>query len=161
VAEDDAVQRIVVGVDGSETSKAALRWAAVLARAMGAELEAVRAFRYPPALHDWSALPSNYGFLPELPPEDVVERGVHDDLADLVAAELGSDSGAAVRVRRGHPAKVVLEAAADAVALVVGRSGHGGLTELLRVGSVARACAEHASCPVVVVPATANGSAST
>ena len=47
VAEDDAVQRIVVGVDGSETSKAALRWAADLARAFGVELEAVRAFRYP------------------------------------------------------------------------------------------------------------------
>ena len=159
------MQRIVVGVDGSETSKAALRWAAVMARALGVELEAVRAFRYPPALHDWSALPSNYGFLPELPPEDVVERGVHDDLADLVAAELGSDSGATVRVRRGHPAEVVaevvLEAAADAVALVVGRSGHGGLTELLRVGSVARACAEHAPCPVVVVPVAAHGSAST
>ena len=124
------MQRIVVGVDGSETSKAALRWAADLARAFGVELEAVRAFRYPPALHDWNALPSNYGFLPELPPEDIVERGLHDDLVDLVAAELGSDSGATVRVRRGHPAEVVLEAAADAVALVVGRSGHGGLTEL-------------------------------
>ena len=161
VAEDDAVQRIVVGVDGSETSKAALRWAADLARAFGVELEAVRAFRYPPALHDWNALPSNYGFLPELPPEDIVERGVHDDLVDLVAAELGSDSGATVRVRRGHPAEVVLEAAADAVALVVGRSGHGGLTELLRVGSVARACAEHAPCPVVVVPGAAHSSAST
>ena len=160
MAEDGAVQRIVVGVDGSETSKAALRWAAALARAFGVELEAVRAFRYPPALHDWNALPSNYGFLPELPPEDIVERGVHDDLVDLVAAELGSDSGATVRVRRGHPAEVVLEAAADAVALVVGRSGHGGLTELLRVGSVARACAEHAPCPVVVVPGAAHGSAS-
>ena len=87
------MQRVVVGVDGSETSKAALRWAADLARAFGVELEAVRAFRYPPALHDWNALPSNYGFLPELPPEDIVERGVHDDLVDLVAAELGSDSG--------------------------------------------------------------------
>ena len=59
MAEDGAVQRIVVGVDGSETSKAALRWAADLARAFGVELEAVRAFRYPPALHDWDALPSN------------------------------------------------------------------------------------------------------
>ena len=83
VAEDDAVQRIVVGVDGSETSKAALRWAADLARAFGVELEAVRAFRYPPALHDWNALPSNYGPLPELPPEDIVdhvEAGVGPDL---------------------------------------------------------------------------------
>jgi nucleotide-binding universal stress UspA family protein len=142
------VKRIVVGVDGSETSKAALRWAAELARASGAELQAVRAFRYPPALHDWSALPSNYGFLPELPAEDVVERGVHDELADLVVAELGPESGATVRV--------LVEAAADAAMLVVGRSGHGGLSELLRLGSVARACTEHAPCPVVVVPTAAD-----
>ncbi len=145
-----------MGVDGSETSKAALRWAAELARASGAELQAVRAFRYPPALHDWSALPSNYGFLPELPAEDVVERGVHDELADLVVAELGPESGATVRVLRGHPAEVLVEAAADAAMLVVGRSGHGGLSELLRLGSVARACTEHAPCPVVVVPTAAD-----
>ena len=155
------MRRIVVGVDGSETSKAALRWAADLARAFAVDLEVVRAFRYPPALHEWTALPTNYGFLPEMPPEDVVERGVHDELADLVVTELGADSGTTVRVRRGHPAEVVLEAAAEAVTLVVGRSGHSGLTELLRLGSVARACIEHAPCPVVIVPTEADGSAST
>jgi len=159
--EDDPMRRIVVGVDGSETSKAALRWAADLARAFAVDLEVVRAFRYPPALHEWTALPTNYGFLPEMPPEDVVERGVHDELADLVVTELGADSGTTVRVRRGHPAEVVLEAAAEAVTLVVGRSGHSGLTELLRLGSVARACIEHAPCPVVIVPTEADGSAST
>jgi nucleotide-binding universal stress UspA family protein len=92
------VERIVVGVDGSDTSRAALRW---VAPGLGAELDVVRAYRYPPALQDWTAVPSNYGFLPELP-----------------------------------------------------RSGHGGFSEMLRLGSVARACIEHAPCPVVVVPAS-------
>ncbi len=144
--------RIVVGVDGSEPSRAALRWAAATAAALGAQLEPVRAFRYPPALHEWTAVPSNYGFLPELPPLETVERGVRDELTDMVAAELGPDSGVTAHARRGHPAEVLLAAAADAAMLVVGRSGHGGLSELLRLGSVARACTEHAPCPVVVVP---------
>ncbi|MDT7710440.1 MAG: hypothetical protein QOG20_6047 [Pseudonocardiales bacterium] len=146
------MNRIVVGTDGSATSTAALRWAAATADGLGADLEVVRAFRYPPALHDWAAVPSNYGFLPELPAEDVVERGVHDELADLVATELG-DRDVTVRVLRGHPAEVLIEAGKDAAMLVVGRSGHGALSDLLRIGSVARTCIEHAPCPVVVVPA--------
>jgi nucleotide-binding universal stress UspA family protein len=145
--------RIVVGVDGSEPSRAALRWAGATAAALGGELEPIRAFRYPPALHEWTAVPSNYGFLPELPAEDVVEREVGDALAETVTAELGADAAAAARARRGHPAEVLLAAAAGAELLVVGRSGHGGLADLLRLGSVARACTEHAPCPVVVVPA--------
>lgn len=152
------MERIVVGIDGSDTSRAALRWAATAAAGLGAELDVVRAFRYPPALHDWTAVPSNYGFLPELPPEDVVERGAHDDTADLVTSELGVDSAVkatvrAVRAER-RPAEVLVEAAAGASMLVVGRSGHGGISEMLRIGSVARACIEHAPCPVVVVPAS-------
>jgi nucleotide-binding universal stress UspA family protein len=147
------MRRIVVGVDGSEPSRAALRWAAATAAALGAELEPVRAFRYPPPLQEWTAMPSNYGFLPELPAEEVVERGVHDELADAVTAEVGADVAAKALVRRGHPAEVLLAAADGAALLVVGRSGHGGLADLLRLGSVARACTEHAPCPVAVVPA--------
>lgn len=146
----------MVGVDGSDTSKAALRWAVTAAVGFGAELEVLRAFRYPPAMHEWTAVPSNYGFLPELPPEDVVERGAHDEVADLVTAELGAEPTVPVTVRveriERRPAETLVEAAGGAMMLVVGRSGHGGISDLLRVGSVARACIEHAPCPVVVVP---------
>jgi nucleotide-binding universal stress UspA family protein len=97
----------------------------------------------------------NYGFLRSCL-RRTSSSGVHDELADLVVAEPGPESGATVRVLRGHPAEVLVEAAADAAMLVVGRSGHGGLSELLRLGSVARACTEHAPCPVVVVPTAAD-----
>jgi nucleotide-binding universal stress UspA family protein len=49
---------------------------------------------------------------------------------------------------------LLIETAAGAALLVVGRSGHGGFSEMLRLRSVARACIEHAPCPVVVVPAS-------
>jgi nucleotide-binding universal stress UspA family protein len=59
---------------------------------------------------------------------------------------------------------VLIDAADGATLLVVGRRGHGGVVGLL-LGSVARACTEHAPCPVVVVPpapsdAPATGAAS-
>ena len=147
------MQRIVVGVDGSAASRAALRRAADLARDLGAGLEVMQAWQYPPDLHDWDAVPSNYGFLPMVPPVQRVEEGARDDLAATVADVLGPDPGAAVtqRVVEGHPARVLIEAANGAAFLVVGRRGHGGLAGLL-LGSVARACSEHADCPVLIVP---------
>jgi nucleotide-binding universal stress UspA family protein len=153
IPEADGVQRIVVGVDGSAASRAALRRAADLAQDLGAELDVVQAWQYPPALHDWDAVPSNYGYLPMAPPVERVEQDARDDLAATVADVLGSDPVVTVtqRVVEGHPARVVMEAAKGATFLVVGRRGHGGLAGLL-LGSVARACSEHAACPVVIVP---------
>lgn len=52
----------------------------------------------------------------------------------------------ATRIER-RPAEAVIEAAAGAMLLVVDRSGHGGSSDLLRVGSVATACVGHAPCP--------------
>ena len=64
------------------------------------------------------------------------------------------------RVVEGHPAQVLIDAADGATLLVVGRRGHGGVVGLL-LGSVARACTEHAPCPVVVVPPAPTGAAPT
>ena len=142
-----------MGVDGSAASRAALRWAADLALRLGAALEAVQAWQYPPDLRDWEALPSNYGYLPMVPSVERVEQGVRDGLAATVADVLGTEPGLAVtqRVVEGHPGRALMDAADGATFLVVGRRSHGGLAELL-LGSVARACSEHADCPVVIVP---------
>jgi nucleotide-binding universal stress UspA family protein len=149
------VERIVVGIDGSATSRAALRWAADLARRLDAGLEVVNVWQYPPALHEWDAVPSNYGYLPMVPPAERIEQEARDGLAATVADVLGSEPGCAVtqRVVEGHPARKLSDLAAGAALLVVGRRGHGGLAGML-LGSVARTCSEHAGCPVVVVPHT-------
>ncbi len=148
------MDRIVVGVDGSATSLAALRWVAGAAERFGAGVDVIRAFHYPPPMTEWEAVPSNYGYLPQLPAEDVVERAFHDQLVDLAAEAFGAAPAVPVQVRvlRGAATDVLADASDGATLLVVGRRGHSGLAELLRLGSTATSCVEHAHCPVVVVP---------
>jgi nucleotide-binding universal stress UspA family protein len=152
--EDRCVQRIVVGVDGSVASKVALRWAADIAGCIGAGLEVIRVWHYPPPYHEWDARPSSYGFLPLVPNHDLAERMARQELADTTVEVLGPEPAVPLteRVIQGQAADVLIEASTEAQLLVVGRRGHSGLAALL-LGSVARACTEHAHCPVVVVPA--------
>ncbi|MGZ6833482.1 MAG: universal stress protein, partial [Mycobacteriaceae bacterium] len=78
--------RIVVGVDGSDGSKAALRWAVGQAELSGAKVEAVAAWEYP-ATYGWAPMYSDDETLPELTKKQVSET-VRDTLgaeaADLV-----------------------------------------------------------------------------
>lgn len=133
--------RIVVGVDGSEPSKAALRWAARLAPAIGATIEAVIAWEFP----------TNFGWAVEASdwrPDRDAETILNETLDDVFGSE--RPDGLVGSVREGRTASVLLEAARSAEMLIIGSRGHGGFTGLL-LGSVSAECAEHASCPVLVV----------
>ena len=133
--------RIVVGVDGSEPSKLALRWAAALARAMGgAHIEAVSAWHLPTA-YGWSYAPDNWN------PSGDDERALRDAVDEVFAAERPADLE--LIVREGVAAHVLLEQSKGAALLIVGSRGHGGFAGLL-LGSVSMACAEHAACPVLI-----------
>jgi len=141
MAEDR--QRIVVGVDGSESSKQALRWAIRQAELTGGSVDAVTAWHYPPA----------YGAAPV-----AIDDGVdfEDDAKRTLTEALAEVSGPASDIRvdpliaEGQAAAVLLEAARGADLLVVGSRGHGGFTSAL-VGSVSLYCVLHAHCPVLVV----------
>lgn len=134
---------IVVGVDGSASSKAALNWALDQSGLAGAELHAVIAWEFP-AFYSWEGGP--------MPPEEF-EQTACQNLYETVDEALASGPSAVevVReVRHGHSAQVLLEAAADAGLLVVGSRGHGGFYSAL-LGSVSQYCATHAHCPIVIV----------
>jgi nucleotide-binding universal stress UspA family protein/uncharacterized protein (DUF2267 family) len=135
-------QRVVVGVDGSESSKAALRWAARMAPAIGAEIEAVITWQFP-GIYAWTV-----GVAEGRRPDVDAGKLLDDALADV----FGSDRPAnlVTRVREGGASHELLAASSDAALLVVGSRGHGGFAGLL-LGSVSTACAEHATCPVLVV----------
>jgi nucleotide-binding universal stress UspA family protein len=133
--------RIVVGVDGSKPSYDALRWAGYFASVLGARLDVVTAWEYPPSF-GWAAIAPDWD-----PARDMAKV-----LADGVAAVFGDQPPAnmALHVREGGAAKVLLDACRGAVMLVVGSRGHGGFAGLL-LGSVSANVAEHASCPVFIV----------
>ncbi|MFR9729752.1 universal stress protein [Saccharopolyspora sp. MS10] len=131
---------IVVGVDGSEPSRAALRWALRQARLTGARVRAVAAWEYP-AFYSWEGGP--------MPPDDFQDaaRRNLDEAVDEVA---GAAAGVERSVVQGHSAQALLEAASGADLLVVGSRGHGSFYRTL-LGSVSQRCAVHAKCPVVIV----------
>jgi len=143
VQEQDAVlRRIVVGVDGSPASVAALRWAVGQAHAVGAEVEAVTAWLHPSA-PGWSGHPDDGDF----------GAGIARKVLDNAVAE-ATDPGLPVRtttrVVKGGTVAALPAAARGAELLVVGSRGHGGFTGAL-LGSVGQHCVQHAPCPVVVV----------
>jgi nucleotide-binding universal stress UspA family protein len=134
--------RVVVGVDGSEGSKKALRWAARQADLTGATLEAVIGWEYP----------AFYGWAPAIP-EDVDLAGIAGQALEQAIEEVfGADrpAGLTTRVVSRHPAVALVEASEGADLLVVGCRGYGGFADAL-VGSVSTFCVHHAHCPVTVI----------
>ncbi len=138
--EHPAVRRIVVGVDGSPSSKQALRWAVEQAQRTGTVVDAVACWAYP-SMYGWAMT----GLDPEL--ADATGRM----LAQTVAEVVGDDPPVEVResVVPGNAAEVLLESARGAELLVVGSRGHGGFSGAL-LGSVSQHCVQHAHCPVLV-----------
>lgn len=133
--------RIVVGVDGSRDSLEALRWALRIARAEHAGIDVVGAWESP-STDAWSGVP----------PVARLENEVEKSVTDAVDEVFGPDRPAYLHVviREGHPVRVLLNASAEALMLIVGSRGHGGFAGLL-LGSVSARVAELAPCPVLVV----------
>ena len=135
-------RRIVVGVDGSPSSRAALRWAIHQARLTGAAVDAVTAWRFPPG-YEWA--PGATGTAD-------FEAGARRQLTAALNEASGVEPEVAIRpsVVIGYPGPVLVEAARGAELLVVGCRGHGGFTGAL-LGSVSSHCVHHAPCPVLVM----------
>ena len=131
---------IVVGVDGSPSSLDALRWAVRQGSLTGSAVHAVIAWHYP-AVYGMYAITDALDWAVEA--EQTLASALKEALGDEV-------SNVTSYVHQGHPARVLLDAAAGADLLVVGSRGHGGFAELLLV-SVSEQVVTHATCPVLVV----------
>jgi nucleotide-binding universal stress UspA family protein len=138
------MNRIVVGVDGSPQSRRALRWAAQEAKLRRAHLSVIYAYTLP-HLAGEQALTTEVITRIHSEAQDLIENEV-DQLGELTA---GIEVGCAAV--EGAPAQLLLDAAGEADLLVVGSRGRGGFKALL-LGSVSQQCAQHATCPVVIVP---------
>ena len=144
------MNEIVVGVDGSEESRAALDWAVEEGRLRQAPVLAIHAWEVP-------MVPAPTGLVP--PSVEVVGdlTELREDAASLVETmvrEIAADA-ADVEIRpltvEDKPVRALLDAAErnDAQMIVVGSRGHGGFVSLL-IGSTSDQVARHATCPVVI-----------
>jgi nucleotide-binding universal stress UspA family protein len=133
---------IVVGIDGSDSSIDALRWALHQADLVGAGVEAITAWQWPRTMG--KVLP----FAPDYDPAGDADRLV-SEIVDRVAGTFPSSITARARSVQGHPAEVLVEAARHADLLVVGSRGHGTLSGVV-LGSVSQYCVAHAESPVLV-----------
>jgi nucleotide-binding universal stress UspA family protein len=146
---DPGVRRIVVGVDGSAESVAALRWACREANLRAAEVHAVLALES--ACHQVAsyAVPTprrtggSWGAA-----RDVLRRSVNE--------AVGLYPGVTVRteITEGLAARVLLDHAREADMLVLGRTSHGP-DRYRGAGPVIRACLRAAPCPVVIIGSAA------
>ncbi|MBM9620382.1 universal stress protein [Streptomyces zhihengii] len=136
--------RIVVGVDGSEPSVTALRWAVRQAGLSGEPLEAVISWEYPAA--GWAAM------VPSLPTDFDPEEMAGKILGDTLEQTLGAEAAASVtrKVLIGNPAQALMDRAQGASLVVVGDRGYSGFKAAL-LGSVGLHLSQHAPCPVVIV----------
>ncbi|MEJ8641384.1 universal stress protein [Streptomyces sp. MS1.HAVA.3] len=139
---------IVVGVDGSNHSKEAVRWAVAQAALIGGRVHAVMAW-------DWNRNP----FAIDPAAADVADAGAvtaeetaRRKLADTVTAAVGASPGVPVfrRVEQGTPAQVLVDASKEADLMVVGTRGYGGFKGAL-LGSVSQQVVQYSAGTVVVV----------
>ncbi len=131
----------MVGVDGSEASKDALRWAARQARLTSAELRVLMAWRQP----------VTYGYVADY--EDVdFEAEARTRLDQVIDEVLGADDSLPIKreTAQGHPVEVLIAASGEADILVVGSRGHGAFAGML-LGSTSQHCVQHAKVPVAVI----------
>ena len=144
--------RIVVGTDGSETAKQAVREAAQLAKQTGASLDVVSAFDPVPASRlreERLEAPSDIEHAVN-PQEDV--NAILSEASEDVA-----DTGVEIRTfaRQGEPADAILDVAEEQGAdlIIVGNKGMTGAKRFL-LGSVPNKVSHHAPCSVLIVRTT-------
>lgn len=141
--EDAGDRRVLVGVDRSAPSIEALRCGARIAAALGAPLEAVTVWTFPP---DTSPYPIGTW----KPREGAIVA-----LDQAIEAAFGASPPAIRRiVLSGHVSRTLVAESDRSGMLVLGSRGQGGFAGML-LGSVSATCAEHAHCPVLIVHAPA------
>jgi nucleotide-binding universal stress UspA family protein len=147
MSEGGHMKTIVVGVDGSAGSQVAVEFAAHEAVAHGARLRLVSAWEVPTNVLSGGVVPDLYGSF---------EAEALKLLGDTVVRVHELEPAVEVEQKsvEGHAGNVLVDEAENADLVVIGRRGHSGFTELL-LGSISHQVADHARCPVVIVPPAA------
>jgi nucleotide-binding universal stress UspA family protein len=143
---------IVVGTDGSDTARQAVRQAIDLARQLGAQLQIVSAYEPVPR--------SRLREEAQQAPEDLQWMVNEREDVDATLREAASEAEqagvtASVYSRQGDPADAILDVAEEQAAdlIVVGNKGMTGAKRFL-LGSVPNKVSHHAPCSVLIIRTT-------
>ena len=133
---------IVVGVDGSDESKAALAWALHQAQLTGGRLRVITTWEFPTLYGQGLIGVEGLDFAAD----------ARTELEKTVAEVVGNDAGVEIEqlVIEGHPALELTAQVEDAELVVVGSRGRGEFIGML-IGSVSEFLATHSACPVVII----------
>ena len=137
---------IVVGVDGSGHSRKALETAAAEAAAHGLPLTVLVIHQ---AVRDVYGSASHYGDDAAL--TEKAKEAAQADTDQVLAAAGSQPTSVTVTAVHGLPVDELVKASDNADMIVLGRRGMGGFARLL-MGSVSSQVAQHAQCPVLIVP---------
>jgi nucleotide-binding universal stress UspA family protein len=136
---------VLVGIDGSETSAVAARWAAREARRLGWTLHVVTSYTLPS--FPVASLEGGYSALDDAPVREAAQV-----MLDTAVRQLAGDGLVVTSaVETGDAAGVLVDLSREAGLAVVGTRGRGGFADRL-LGTVSSALPAHAHCPTVVVP---------
>lgn len=138
----ETLRPIVVGIDGSDSAKAALEWAVCQANLTHEPLAIITTWQHPKS-YDWTQLlPQETDFAP-------IAQRLLDDSVNAVLAN-NPDLHVTALAVQGHPAVTLLDHSRGASLVVVGSRGHGEFVGML-LGSVSAFLAAHAHCPVAII----------
>lgn len=137
---------ILVGVDGSTESVAAVKWAADRALRSAGRVHIL--CTYALASYSAAALDGGYALLDD----DALQRGAQQVVDEAVEiARSRGDLRVSSSIEAGDPAAVLVDMSAEVDMVVVGSRGGGSFADRL-LGTVSSALPAHAKCPVVIVP---------
>lgn len=137
--------RILVGIDGSESGDAALRWAVEQARESGDSLEVLAAWSYPAA--------SGFPLADPPPPKEQLQSEAAELVDDSLERIGGAEGVELVKRVVPGPAQIALVEASEQADLLVVGTGTRNIPGGKMLGSVSEYCVAHAASPVTVVPA--------
>jgi nucleotide-binding universal stress UspA family protein len=137
---------IVVGIDASSHSMAALSWAL---REAAAKNEALTVITVEVVVASGWGGSQVYGQDYEL--RDKAQKAAEEAVANATKSLDAKPASVTVKALLGQPAEQLLEAAKGADQLILGRRGTGGFNRLM-LGSVTSQVTHHADCPVTIVP---------
>ncbi|QPK94343.1 universal stress protein [Actinomyces sp. zg-332] len=144
------INEIVVGVDGSESSRLAFKAAIYETKMDNAHLTAVMTVPMTNSL-------GMFTWLPFTVEKEVILEDVSNSLNEVIETELAGEELEVTRYAlEGHPTKVLTEFSSRSDLLVVGTRGRGGFTGLL-LGSTSQSLLNYSECPIMIVPSTYEG----